>query len=355
MRPHQKAFPGIFVSLISLALSFFGATLSGGSAANAAGTSAGTISMPSATAGTVQNLGVKRIAVNRLGGSLGAASVHCSTANDTAVAGKDYTAVSDVITWASGDATGKWCNVPISDATPFTGDKTFYVKLSNPTGAPLGTYATTKVTIYGNKGAGLVSLSAATYTVAQNAGSVTITVNRTNGWAGAACVNYATANSTATAGTNYTSERGQLSWSNGDITPKKIVIPISKAALFTGTKKFAIAIAWAENVSLGTTTSAIVTIDGGAATTSTTTGTATLSWTAPTLYTNGTPITDLAGYNLYYGTSSTTMTKVIAINNPAASSYTISSLASGTWYFAIRAYDVQAVESELSTIVSKTI
>ncbi len=355
MHPRQKAFPGIFVSLISLALSFFGATLSGGSAANAAGTSAGTISMSSATAGAVENLGVRTIGVLRTGGSLGAASVLCNTANGTAVAGKDYSAVSRVITWASGDATEKWCNVTISDATPFSGEKTFYVKLSGPTGAPLGTYATTKVTIYGNKGGGLVSLSAPTYTVAQNAGSVTIAVNRTSGSVGEACVSYATANSTAIAGTNYTSERGTLVWGNGDIAPKKIVIPISKAAPFTGTKKFAIAIAGAENVSLGTTTSAIVTIDGGAATTSTTTGTATLSWTAPTLYTNGTPLTDLAGYNLYYGTSSTTMTKVIAINNPAASSYTISSLASGTWYFAIRAYDAQAVESELSTIVSKTI
>ncbi len=183
MHPRQKAFPGIFVSLISLALSFFGATLSGGSAANAAGTSAGTISMSSATAGAVENLGVRTIGVLRTGGSLGAASVLCNTANGTAVAGKDYSAVSRVITWASGDATEKWCNVTISDATPFSGEKTFYVKLSGPTGAPLGTYATTKVTIYGNKGGGLVSLSAPTYTVAQNAGSVTIAVNRTKGGA----------------------------------------------------------------------------------------------------------------------------------------------------------------------------
>jgi len=207
MNPHLKAFPAISLSLISLALIFFGATLSGGAVANAAVTSAGTISMYSATAGTVQNLGVKRIAVNRLGGSLGAAGVRCSTANNTAVAGKDYTAISRVITWASGDATEKWCDVAISDATPFTGQKTFYVKLSGPTGAPLGTYTTTKVTIYGNYGAGLVSLSAPTYTVAQNAGSVTISVNRYGGSAGMASLNYATANSTAIAGTDYTSTR----------------------------------------------------------------------------------------------------------------------------------------------------
>jgi len=168
-------------------------------------------------------------------------------------------------------------------------------------------------------------------------------------------VSYATANSTAIAGTNYTSERGTLVWGDGDMAPKKIVIPISKAAPFTGTKKFAIAIARAENVSLGTTTSAIVTIDGGAATTSTTTGTATLSWTAPTLYSNGTPLTDLAGYNLYYGKTSTTMTNVIAVNDPASTSYVIRNLAPGTWYFAVVAYDTQAIESTFSNLVSKTI
>jgi hypothetical protein len=352
MYPHQKACSAIVLPLISLWLIFFGASLSGSAAANAASTSAGTISLSSATAGAVENLGVRTIAVNRTGGSLGAASVLCSTANNTAVAGKDYTAVSRVITWASGDATAKSCNVTISDATPYTGQKTFYVKLSGPTGAPLGTYATTKVTIYGNKGGGLVSLSAPTYTVAQNAGSVTISVNRTSGSVGAASLNYATANGTAMAGINYTSEHGTIGWGNGDTTPKKIVIPISNATPFTGTKKLAIAIAGAEIVSLGTITSAIVTINGDAAAT---TGTATLSWTAPTLDTNGSPITNLAGYNLYYGKTSTTMTNVIAVNNPASGDYVIRNLAPGTWYFAVVAYNTQALESTFSNVVSKTI
>jgi len=65
--------------------------------------------------------------------------VLCSTANGTAVAGKDYTAVSRVDHLGERDATVKWCNVAISDATPYTAKKTFYVKLSNPAGAPLGT------------------------------------------------------------------------------------------------------------------------------------------------------------------------------------------------------------------------
>ncbi len=339
----------ILFSAMALSLVFFGASLGSGAAARAA---TGTLGMSWATAGAEQNLGVRLIAVNRRGGASGAASVLCTTVNNTAVAGKDFTAVNRVVTWASGNAADKWCNVTISNATPFTGQKTFYVKLSNPTGAPLGV-SLTKVTIYGDKGGGLVSLSAATYTAAQSAGSVKITVNRTGGSSGGASVSYATANSTAIAGTNYTSERGTVSWSNGDAAPKSFVIPISNAAPFTGTKKLAVAIAGAEGASLGTTPSAIVSINGDAATTSA--GKATLSWTAPTLDINGAPITDLAGFNIYYGTSSTTMTKVVAINSPASGSYTISNLPSGTWYFAIAAYTAQAVESPLSTIVSKGI
>jgi hypothetical protein len=252
-------------SVITLALLFFGASLGGGAAALAS-TATGAISMSWATAGAEQNLGVRLIAVNRRGGSLGAASTHCSTVNGTAVAGKDYTPVSSVVTWANGDSADKWCNVTISNATPFTGQKTFYVKLSNPTGAPLGTTVTTVVTIYGDKDGGLVSLSAPTYSVAQSAGSVTISVNRMSGSSGGASVNYATANGTAIAGTNYTSERGSLSWGNGDTAPKSFVIPISKAVPLTGAKTLAVAIAGSEGAALGTTTSAIVTISGSTAT-----------------------------------------------------------------------------------------
>jgi hypothetical protein len=109
---------------------------------------------------------------------------------------------------------------------------------------------------------GALSLSASTYTAAQNAGSVTITVNRTGGARGGASVSYATANVTALAGTDYTATHGSLSWGSRDAAPKTFVIPISNAAPFTGSKTFAVAIAGASGASLVTTTSAIVMING---------------------------------------------------------------------------------------------
>jgi len=124
MHSRRKAFPAIVLSLISLSLIFFGASLSGGAAARAA-TATGTLSMSWATAGAEQNLGVRLIAVNRRGGSLGAASVHCNTVNGTAVAGKDFTAVSSVVSWASGDSADKWCNVTSATRRPSPAKKPF--------------------------------------------------------------------------------------------------------------------------------------------------------------------------------------------------------------------------------------
>src|ERR1700734_4049720 len=151
-----------------------------GSAAFAAGAVTGTISMSWGTVGAEQNLGVRAIAVNRRGGASGAS------------------------------------------------------------GAPLGTPSQSAVTIYGNKGGGLVSLSAATYSATQEAGSVTITVNRTVGGSGGASVRYATANGTAAAGANYSAVQGSLSWGNNDTAPKSFVIPISTATSFTGSKTVAV-------------------------------------------------------------------------------------------------------------------
>jgi len=86
-----------------------------------------------------------------------------------------------------------------------------------------------------------------------------------------------------------------------------------------------------------------------------TSGTATLTWTAPTTNTDGSALTDLAGYHVYYGTSASALSTVIDIANPATTTYTIASLASGTWYFAVNAYTTSGVESALSNTGSKSI
>lgn len=86
-----------------------------------------------------------------------------------------------------------------------------------------------------------------------------------------------------------------------------------------------------------------------------TSGTATLSWTPPTQNEDGSPLTDLAGYEILYGRSSGSLNEQVTLSNPGLTNYMITGLGSGTWYFAVRAYSASGKKSDLSAVVSKTI
>lgn len=85
------------------------------------------------------------------------------------------------------------------------------------------------------------------------------------------------------------------------------------------------------------------------------TGSATLSWNPPTQNTDGSPLTDLAGYKIYYGKSSTNLDKVVTIASAGITRYVVDNLTSATWYFSMTSYNSTGVESSRSTAVSKTI
>jgi hypothetical protein len=84
-------------------------------------------------------------------------------------------------------------------------------------------------------------------------------------------------------------------------------------------------------------------------------GSATLSWSAPTRNTNGTPLTDLAGYTIYYGTDPNDLTQTINVPMPSATSFEVSNLPPGTYYFAVAAYTSIGTQSEAASAGSKTI
>lgn len=85
------------------------------------------------------------------------------------------------------------------------------------------------------------------------------------------------------------------------------------------------------------------------------TSSVTLTWTPPTQRTDGSVLSNLAGYKIHYGTSSTNFDKTITVSNPGLSSYVIDSLTAGTYYFVVTAYDSQGVESPSSNSASKTL
>jgi hypothetical protein len=83
-------------------------------------------------------------------------------------------------------------------------------------------------------------------------------------------------------------------------------------------------------------------------------GTVTVDWTPPTENTDGTVLSNLKGYRVHYGTTANNLTQSVEVANSGLTSYVVSNLSSGTWFFGVSAYSTTGVESSLSGVVSQT-
>jgi hypothetical protein len=116
---------------------------------------------------------------------------------------------------------------------------------------------------------------------------------------------------------------------------------------------------------VGTYSGITITVSDGTATASLTafaitvtdvaTGSATVSWTPPTQNSDGSALTNLAGYRIAYGRSATVLDRSISLTNPSLSSALVENLSSGTWFFAVSAVNSQGGSSIASNVASKTI
>jgi hypothetical protein len=84
-------------------------------------------------------------------------------------------------------------------------------------------------------------------------------------------------------------------------------------------------------------------------------GSVTVSLTPPTENTDGTALTNLAGYRLYWGRQPSGYTSSIGITNPGITAYVVENLASGTYYFAATAVNGSGVESDPSPGVAAVV
>jgi hypothetical protein len=211
-----------------------------------------------------------------------------------------------------------------------------------------------------------VALSASEYTVAP-ASSAVVTIYRSGSSAGTATVGYSTVNGSAVAGTDYSATTGTVSWADGDSTAKTVSVRVAGAA---SGKQFVLSLTSVEgNADFGSPSTATVMVSASAANSNSGayagtssgsavnpgTGSVTLSWNAPTENTNGTALTNLAGYVIYYGTSANAMTQSITVNTVGLLSYVVGNLGSGTWYFDVVAINASGAQSGPSSIVSTTI
>lgn len=77
-------------------------------------------------------------------------------------------------------------------------------------------------------------------------------------------------------------------------------------------------------------------------------GSVTLSWTPPTQNEDGSALTDLAAYKIYYGTASGSYSNSIRVDNPGIVSFVIDNLSPNTYFFVATAINGSGIESRFS-------
>jgi hypothetical protein len=89
----------------------------------------------------------------------------------------------------------------------------------------------------------------------------------------------------------------------------------------------------------------------------TTSGRIVLSWVAPSTRDDGSylPLTELEGYRIYYGSSANNLTMLVDLNDTDITEYSVDSLPSGNYYFAVTVYDLDGLESGYSNLVNKDV
>lgn len=82
-----------------------------------------------------------------------------------------------------------------------------------------------------------------------------------------------------------------------------------------------------------------------------------LSWTAPTTRIDSTAVvpSDIGGYHIYYGTDQANLQLLADINDGAVTTFDTQALSSGTYYFAVAAYDSNGAEGKVSNVAQKVI
>ncbi|MGJ8639759.1 MAG: Calx-beta domain-containing protein [Opitutaceae bacterium] len=185
---------------------------------------------PYESAGTV-DVTVRRLYPN------GAITLSYATSDGSAIAGEDYEADSGTLFWADGDDTDRTISITLNTDSDIEGVEDFTITLSDPTPGVLinGEESVTVSILDVSSEIGFV---ADTYEVDEAAGVAYVTLERSIAFDGVVSVDYATSDDTATAGLDYISATGSVTWSDGESGQKKIAIAIKSDDLEEGIESF---------------------------------------------------------------------------------------------------------------------
>ncbi|MBA1145720.1 hypothetical protein H0Z60_01485 [Ectothiorhodospiraceae bacterium WFHF3C12] len=325
-----------------------------------------------------ENGGSVRFVVQRVNGSDGAASVDFATAvtgsgDGHAVAGEDYTSAGGTLEFTDGE-TERSFSVPVIDDEEYTGALSFAVRLSNAdTAMASPSQATVQISDDEQEPteSGAFRFNAASYSVAENVGSITITVERVNGSTGAASVDYATqvlssGSGAAVAGTDFQAASGTLDFADG-VTTRSFQVAIIDDGQYTGNLSFQVSLSNADTAVVSPALAAVSIVEDE----SQPQGVPTLVWDAPTTNADGSCLDDLDGFRVNYGLSSGNYTQSSSValgelqSSPTGNSTScgevvsyrlpLDSLNSASWYVTVQSRDSDGNLSDHSAEIVVTV
>jgi len=189
------------------------------------------------------------ITILRSGPAAGEAGVHFMTTGGTATAGSDYTVVDQVFSFAAGEMS-KTVEIPIANDSIGEGDETVGLTLSDPSaGTSLSDPSTATLTIIDDdKG---FAFAYGNFYAAESDGSAYVTIRRLGLTTGSDSVNFATADATANAGSDYTAVSQTVTFADGQGS-QNVPIPIADDTLAEGDETVGLSLS---NPSAGTSLS----------------------------------------------------------------------------------------------------
>ena len=185
----------------------------------------------------------------------GPVTVAYATSNGTARAGEDYVARSGTLTFAAGE-TSKVVNVQVTGDRAIEANETVKLTLSSPVGATIKDGLAVG-TIVNDDSIALPSLSIADASSTEGSaaapGYTTFTVNLSSAAAGPVTVNFATADGSAVAGSDYVAKSGTLTFAAGE-TQKTIQVATIGDAVFEANESFSLVLSSASGATLADAT-----------------------------------------------------------------------------------------------------